>query len=211
MLRGDASPQILCSVCEGNTKHFVVFDYLFLFLPTLLQKCQQGKHTNKWDRWQGRSEQESRWGKRQPAAGNWKQMIQLKPWALGSQIPTVGVVPVSTLSMGEDSEQSFQHQGERAGQQGPEGGGQGSAWRSQGPLGGWDNCPHCLAEVARPQDDGGNIQLQFDAAAIDLGVAATQCHQGCLCAKCFDVSTTVAWESDTQRLVNNSFPYILAL
>lgn len=119
-----------------------------------------------------------------------KQIIQLKPWT----ILTVCVVPVSTLSMGEDSKQSFQHQRERAGQQGSEGGGQGSAWGSQGPLGGWDDCPHGLAEVARPQDDGGDIQLKFDAAAIDLGIATTQSHQGCLCAKCFDVSTTVAWE-----------------
>lgn len=118
----------------------------------------------------------------------------MKPWAPGSQIPTVCVVPVSTLSMGEDSEQVFQHQGERAGQQGPEGGGQGSARGSQGPLGCWDDCPHGLAEVAGTQDDGGDIQPQFDAAAIDLGVAAAQCRQCCLCAKCFDVSTAVAWE-----------------
>lgn len=102
------------------------------------------------------------------------------------------VVPVSTLSVGEDSEQSFQHQRERAGQQGPEGGRQGSAWGSQGPLGGWDNCPHGLAEVTRPQDNRGDIQLQFDTAAVDLGVATTQRGQGCLCAKCFDVSTAVA-------------------
>lgn len=123
-----------------------------------------------------------------------ENMIQLKPWAPGSHIPTVGVVSVRTLSMGEDSEQRFQHQGERASQQGPEGGRQGSAWGSQGSLGGWDDCPHGPAEVARPQDDGGDIQLQFHAAAVNLGVAATQCHQGCLCAKCFNVSTTVAWE-----------------
>lgn len=116
-------------------------------------------------------------------------MIQLKLW---SQIPTVCVVPFSTLSMGEDSEQSFQYQGERAGQQRPKGGGQGSARGSQGPLGGWDDCPHGLAEVARPQNDGGDIQLQFDTAAIDLRVAAAQRCQGCLCAKCFDVSTAVA-------------------
>lgn len=104
------------------------------------------------------------------------------------------VVPVSTLSVGEDSEQSIQHQGERAGQQGPEGGGQGSAWGSQSPLGGWDDCPHGLAEVARPQDNGGDIQLQLDTAAINLRVAAAQSDQSCLCAKCFDVSTAVAWE-----------------
>ena len=112
----------------------------------------------------------------------------------GTWLPTMCGVPVSTLSVGEDSEQSFQHQGERAGQQGPEGGGQGSARGSQGPLGGWDDRPHGLAEVARPQDNGSDIQLQFDAAAIDLGVAAAQRHQGCLCAKCFNVSAAVAWE-----------------
>lgn len=127
-------------------------------------------------------------GRIQTAVARWKQIIQLKPWP----ILTVCVVPVSTLSMGEDSKQSFQHQRKRAGQQGSEGGGQGSAWGSQGPLGGWDDCPHGLAEVARPQDDGGDIQLQFDTTAIDLGVATTQSRQGCLCAKCFDVSTTVA-------------------
>lgn len=83
------------------------------------------------------------------------------------------VVPVSTLGVGEDSEQSFQHQRERAGQQGPEDGGQGSAWGSQGPLGGGDDCPHGLAEVTGPQYNRGDIQLQFNAAAVDLGVAAT--------------------------------------
>lgn len=102
------------------------------------------------------------------------------------------VVPVSTLSVGEDSEQSFQHQRVRAGQQGSEGGGQGSARGSKGPLGGWDNCPHGLAEVTGPQDNRGHIKLQLDTAAVDLGVAATQRNQGCLCAKCFDVSTAVA-------------------
>lgn len=106
---------------------------------------------------------------------------------------TVCVVPVSVLSMGEDSEQGFQHQGEGVGQQGPESGGQGSARGSQGPLRGWDDGLHGLAEVAGPQDDGSDVQLQFDAAAIDLGVAAAQCHQGCLCAKCFNVGTAVAW------------------
>lgn len=107
--------------------------------------------------------------------------------------PTVCVVPVSTLSVGEDSEQGLQHQGERAGQQGPEGGGQGSAGGGQCPLGGGDDCPDGLAEVAGPQDDGGDIQAQFDAAAVDLGVAAAQRSQGCLCAKCFDVCAAVAW------------------
>lgn len=131
--------------------------------------------------------------------------MQLQP----GLIPTLCGVPVSTLSMGEDSEQSFQHQGERAGQQGPEGGGQGSARGSQGPLGGWDNCPHSLAEVTRPQDDGGDIQLQFDAAGIDLGVATAQRHQGCLCAKCFDVSTTIAWNQEKiSMLVNNLIKWI---
>lgn len=91
----------------------------------------------------------------------------------GFQIPTMCVVPVSTLGVGEDSEQSFQHQRERAGQQGPEDGGQGSAWGGQGPLGGGDDCPHGLAEVTRPQYNRGDIQLQFNAAAVDLGVAAT--------------------------------------
>lgn len=126
-------------------------------------------------------------------------MIELKPQVPGFQTPTVCVVPVSTLSMGEDSEQSFQHQGERSGQQGPEGWGQGSAWGSQSPLGGWDNCPHCFAEVARSQDDRGDVQLQFDAAAIDLGIAAAQRHQGCLCAKCFDVSTAVACKKENNK------------
>ncbi|KAF3849631.1 hypothetical protein F7725_019350 [Dissostichus mawsoni] len=94
-----------------------------------------------------------------------------------------GEVEEGTLSVGEDSEQGFQHEGERAGQQGPEGGGQGSARGGQCPLGGGDNCPDGLAEVAGPQDDGGDIQAQFDAAAVDLGVAAAQRGQGCLCAK----------------------------
>lgn len=103
-------------------------------------------------------------------------------------------VPVSILSMGEDSEQSFQHQGERAGQQRPEDGRQGSPRGSQGPVRGGDDCPHGFAEVTGAQNDRGNIQLQFDTAAVDLWVAAPQRRQGCLCAKCFDVSTTVAWK-----------------
>lgn len=89
---------------------------------------------------------------------------------------TLYVVPVSGLSMGEDSEQSLQHQGQRAVQQRPEDGGQGSTRRSQGPLGGWDNGPHGLAEVAGPQDDRSDVQLEFDAAAVDLGIAAAQRH-----------------------------------
>lgn len=111
----------------------------------------------------------------------------------GNKCHTLFVVPVSTLSVGEDSEQSFQHQGERAGQQRPEGGGQGPAGGGQGPLGGWDDRPHGLAEVAGPQDDGADVQLQLDAAAVDLGVTAAQRHQGRLCAKCFDVGAAVAW------------------
>lgn len=119
---------------------------------------------------------------------------QTDEWNNKLPVLTLSVVLVGTLSMGEDSEKSFQHQGEGAGQQGPEGGREGSAWGSQGPLGGWDYCPHGLAEVARPQDDGLDVKLQFDTAAVDLGVSTAQRHQGCLCAKCFYVSTTVAWK-----------------
>lgn len=111
-----------------------------------------------------------------------------------SKIRTVCVVPVSTLSVGEDSEQSFQHQREGVGQQGPEDGGQGPARRSQGPLRGWDDCPHGFAEVAWAQDNGGGVQLELDAAAVDLWVPAAQRHQDRLCAKCFDVSAAVAWK-----------------
>lgn len=107
---------------------------------------------------------------------------------------TVCVVPVSTLGVGEDSEQSFQHQGEGVGQQGPEDGGQGPARRRQGPLRGWDDCPHGFAEVARAQDNGGGVQLELDAAAVDLWVPAAQRHQDRLCAKCFDVGAAVAWK-----------------
>lgn len=106
------------------------------------------------------------------------------------------VVPVSTLSVGEDSEQSFQHQREGVGQQGPEDGGQGPARRSQGPLRGWDDCPHGFAEVAWAQDNGGGVQLELDAAAVDLWVPAAQRHQDRLCAKCFDVSAAVAWKRE---------------
>lgn len=83
------------------------------------------------------------------------------------------VVPVREMGMREDSEQSFKHQRERSGQEGPEGWGQSSSWGSQGSLGCGDDCPHGLAEVTRPQDNGGDVQLQFDTAAVDLGVTAT--------------------------------------
>lgn len=126
-----------------------------------------------------------------------------------SPVLTVQVVPVSTLSVGEDSQKSFQHRGEGAAQQGPEGGGQGPARGSQGPLGGRDDRPHRLAEVAGPQDDGRHVQLQFDTAAVDLWVSAAQRHQGCLCAKCFDVSTTIAWKE--RRINSQLFPLPLVL
>lgn len=83
------------------------------------------------------------------------------------------VVPVRKLGMGEDSEQSFEHQRERSGQEGPEGWGQSSTCGCQGSLGCWHDCPHGLDEVTRSQDNRGDIQLQFDTAAVDLGVTAT--------------------------------------
>lgn len=83
------------------------------------------------------------------------------------------VVPVRKLGMGEDEEESFKHQRERSGQEGPEGWGESSPWGSQGSLRCWDDCPYGLAEVTRPQDDRSDIQFQFDTAAVDLGVPAT--------------------------------------
>lgn len=87
-----------------------------------------------------------------------KQIFQQKT-KLVSWVHTMCVVPVSTLSMGEDSEQSFQHQREGVGQQWPENRGQSSAWGSQSPLRGWDDCPHGFAEVARAQNNRGGVEL----------------------------------------------------
>lgn len=130
---------------------------LSYFASFLLQNCQQkNTQTNQANSTGGES-------KRQGGRGSILQqqsedkILQPQPQLPASPTVTMCVASVRTLSMREDSEQSFQHQGEGVCQQGPHGRGQGSAWGSQGPLGCWDNCSHGLAEVTRPQDNGGDI------------------------------------------------------